>query len=194
MNVTRRNRLGTAALTLGAMLVAVGSAGGTVSKTEVAQANRALEIRSQAMNHRYNTAALNALQIRSQALDRRYHLGASTPMQAVDTGAAAQRALAIRSDALNRYYHLGSYVMGRFRPASRSSDWADAGVGGAATLGLLLVAGGPRSGRTATLADAPRVAADELTKPHPWGVWRGAASTNRRGGAGELNVERPHSQ
>ena len=140
MNVTPRNRLGTAALTLGTMLVAVGPAAATVSKTEVAQANRALEIRSQAMNHRYNTAALNALQIRSQALDRRYHLGASTPTQTVDTGAAAQRALAIRSDALNRYYHLGSYAV-IVRPAG-GFDWADAGVGGAATLGLVLVAAG----------------------------------------------------
>ena len=140
MNGTRRNRLGTAALTLGAMLVAVGSAGATVSKTEVAQANRALQIRSQAMNQRYHTAALNALQVRSEGLDRRYHLGGSTRTPTVATGAAAQRALMIRSDALNRRYHLGSYAV-VVRPAG-GFDWGDAGVGGAATLGLVLVAGG----------------------------------------------------
>jgi hypothetical protein len=140
MNGTRRTRLGTAALTLGAMFVFVYSAGATISKTEVAQANRALEIRSEAMNQRYHTAALNALQVRSEALDRRYHLGGSTPTQAVDTGAAAQRALMIRSDALNRHYHLGSYAV-VVRP-SNGFDWTDAGVGGAATLGLVLVATG----------------------------------------------------
>jgi len=134
MKVTRKNRIGTAALTLGAMLVAVGPAAATVSKTEVAQANRALEIRSQAMDQRYNTAALNALQVRSEVLDRTYGLGQGS------STTAANRALQIRSDALNRYYHLGSYAV-VVRPAN-GFDWADAGVGGAATLGLVLMAGG----------------------------------------------------
>ena len=142
MNGTRRNRLGTAALTLGAMLVVVGSAGATISKTQVAQANRALAIRSQAMDQRYHTAALRALQVRSEALDRRYQLGGSTatPAPAVGTAAAAQRALMIRGDALNRRYHLGTYAL-VVRP-SNGFDWTDAGVGGAGTLGLVLVAAG----------------------------------------------------
>ena len=140
MKVTRKNRIGTAALTLGALLVAVGPAAATVSKTEAAQANRALVVRSQAMDQRYDTAALNALQIRSQALDQKYGLGGQTTAPAPASAATAQRALQIRSDALNRYYHLGTYAV-VVRPAN-GFDWADAGVGGAATLGLVLVAGG----------------------------------------------------
>jgi hypothetical protein len=140
MKVTGKNRIGTAALTLGAMLVAAGPAAATVAKTEAAQANRALVIRSQAMDQRYDTAALNALEIRSQALDRRYGLGGQATTPSGDPAAAAQHALQIRSDALNRYYHLGTYAV-VVRPAN-GFDWADAGVGGAATLGLVLVAGG----------------------------------------------------
>jgi hypothetical protein len=138
MKVTRKNLLGTAALALGAMLAAVGPAAATGSNTQAARANRALEIRSQALDQRYNTAALNALQLRSEGLDRTYHLGGGGTAPAVDT-TAATRALQIRSDALNRYYHLGGYAV--VVRSTDGFDWTDAGVGGAATLGLVLVAG-----------------------------------------------------
>jgi len=138
MKVTRKNLFGTAALALGAMFAVVGPAAATGSNTQAARANRALEIRSQAMDQRYNTAALNALQLRSEALDRKYGLGGAAPAPAVDT-AAATRALQIRSDAMNRYYHLGSYAV--VVRSTDGFDWTDAGVGGAATLGLVIVAG-----------------------------------------------------
>ena len=134
MKVARTNRLVTAALALVAMLVAVGSAGAAISKAQIAQANRALELRSQAMDQRYHADALNALQLRSQALDRRY---AATP---AGTAAAAKRALELRGEAMNRRYHLGSYAL-IVRP-SNGFDWADAGVGSAAMLGLVLVVSG----------------------------------------------------
>jgi hypothetical protein len=138
MKLTPQNRLGTAALTLCAMLV-VAAPAAAFSKSEVAQANRALAIRSQAMDQRYHTAALNALELRSEALDRQYHLGSGSSAPAVDVG-AARRALEIRGEALNRYYRLGSYAV-VVRPAN-GFDWGDAGLGGAATVGLVLIAGG----------------------------------------------------
>jgi hypothetical protein len=139
MNVTLRNRIGTAALTLVAVLVAVGPAAATGSKGgTAAEANRALVIRSQAMNQRYGTAALDALQVRSEGLNRTYGLGPATA--AGGDPAAAARALQVRGEELNRYYHLGRYAV-VVRPVN-SFDWVDAGVGGAATLGLVLLAGG----------------------------------------------------
>jgi hypothetical protein len=56
--------------------------------------------------------------------------------------ATAIRALMLRSEALNRKYHLGQYAA---TPLPRQSDgfgWRDAGIGGAAILGLVLFAGG----------------------------------------------------
>lgn len=90
-----------------------------------------------------------AIELRSEALNRNYHLGA---FRNVNTDAAeAERALMLRSDALNRKYHLGRYLhRGASSSASPSPrvvkssgfDWRDASIGGAATLGLLLIAGG----------------------------------------------------
>jgi hypothetical protein len=92
----------------------------------------------------YSAQEWNAIQLRSEALDQKYHLGAfRTPK---GDSAQAERALMLRSDALNRKYHLGRYAI--VRPARQASgfDWGDAGIGSAATLGLVLAAIGATAG------------------------------------------------
>jgi hypothetical protein len=102
-------------------------------------AQRALEIRSQAMNDKYNLDALNALQIRSDALNRRYQLGVHTNSTPVGNEAAL-RALAMRGKAMNVHYRLGSYAV--VRQSSNGFDWTDATVGGAVVFGFVLIGGG----------------------------------------------------
>jgi len=50
------------------------------------------------------------------------------------------RAVMLRSDALNRKYHLGRYAVTSATRQSGGFDWGDAGIGSAATLGLVLTA------------------------------------------------------
>jgi hypothetical protein len=88
----------------------------------------------------------NALQIRSQALDQKYHLGAYRSTSVGGDSAQAERALMIRSDALNRKYHLGRYAIVRPTRQASGFDWGDAGIGSAATLGLVLAAIGATVG------------------------------------------------
>ena len=134
MNVIRSIQIFAAALVVGMTLTAVAQAGSN------APALRALAIRSQAMNDKYNLDALNALRIRSEALNRRYHLGAYATSGSTTGNAAALKALQIRSQAMNQRYHLGSYAV--VRQQSTGFDWADATVGGAAVFGLVLIGGG----------------------------------------------------
>jgi hypothetical protein len=114
VNVTRNMQIGLAALVLGLTPAAVAQAGST-------------------------TPAQRAEAVRSQAMNQRYHLGAYAPKASTGGNTAALRALEIRSQALNERYHLGKYAIVR---QSNGFDWADAGVGGAAVLGLLLIGGG----------------------------------------------------
>jgi hypothetical protein len=75
-------------------------------------------------------AAIQALVARGDALNRLHHLGvyARPPAQEL-------RALRLRGQALNRIYGLGAYAP----PSAPGFDWADAGIGSAATLGVLLL-------------------------------------------------------
>jgi len=76
-------------------------------------------------------AVIRAEMIRGDALNRMFGLGkyaSPTPAQL--------RAIQRRSIALNRYYGLGQFA----RPAAPGFDWGDAGIGGAAVLGTVLLA------------------------------------------------------
>ena len=92
-------------------------------------------------------AEYRALMLRSQALNERY--GGGQGMTKPE-----YRALMFRSTALNKKYHLGAFALSR--PAIVASDdgfaWSAFVIGAAATLGLVLVAGGAvaggRHGRT----------------------------------------------
>jgi hypothetical protein len=76
---------------------------------------------------------LKAVQARAQATDRYYHLGRYSP------AAVALQAEKARATATDQYYHLGSYAV---IEASSPFQWSAAGIGAAATLGVILVAGG----------------------------------------------------
>jgi hypothetical protein len=91
----------------------------------------------------YTAQQWKALQLRSDALNRKYHLGAYRNVSA--GSGQAERALMLRSVALNRKYHLGGYALVRVT-RSGGFDWGDAGIGSAATLGLVLAAVGATAG------------------------------------------------
>lgn len=133
MFATRRIQIGVAALVVGMTLTAAAQAGGN------APAQRALQIRSQAMNDKYNLDAANAVLARHDALNRLNQSGASANA-APTNEAAALRALALRGQAMNAHYQLGSYAVVRQSP--NSFDWADATVGGSVVFGLFLIGGG----------------------------------------------------
>ncbi len=133
MEVIRRIQIGVAALLVGMTITVVAHADSN------APAQRALGIRSQAMNDTYSLDALNALRIRSAALNRRYQLGAYAT-SAPTANKAALGALAIRGRAMNERYQLGSYAI--VQQSSSSFDWVDATVGGAVVFGLVLIGGG----------------------------------------------------
>ncbi len=132
MFATRRIQIGVAALVVGMTLTAAAQAGGN------APALRALQIRSQAMNDKYNLDAQNAVLARHNALNRLSQVGAHTSSAQAGNDAAL-RALALRGQAMNAHYRLGSYAV--VRQSSNSFDWADATVGGAAVFGLFLIGG-----------------------------------------------------
>jgi hypothetical protein len=133
VGVTRRIQIGVAALLVGMTLTAAAQAGGNARKAG------ALEIRSQAMNDKYNLDALDALLMRSDALNQQYHLGVYAS-SASPSNAAALHALAMRGKAMNVHYRLGSYAV--VRQSSNSFDWTDATVGGAVVFGVFLIGGG----------------------------------------------------
>jgi len=78
----------------------------------------------------------NAIQLRSEALNQKYHLGAYST---AGDSAQAERAIMLRSEALDRKYHLGRYAVVNTPRQSNGFDWGDAGIGSAATLGLVLI-------------------------------------------------------
>jgi hypothetical protein len=91
-------------------------------------------------------AEYRALTLRSQALNDKYGLGTSSAKPAGMTW-PEYRALMLRSKALNEKYGLGgSHVTAPPRPAvtvaSGGFAWGDFGLGAAAMLGLVLLAGG----------------------------------------------------
>jgi hypothetical protein len=86
-----------------------------------------------------------ALMLRSEALNQKYALG---PQRAVSQGmtAAAYGALMLRSEALNRKYGLGKQksaaVASQPTNAIRGFAWGAFGIGAAVMFGLALLAGG----------------------------------------------------
>jgi hypothetical protein len=98
-----------------------------------ASSGNALHVRSEAMNREY--APLRALAIRSEALNQLYGLNTSTTG---GTPAQALSALEARGEALNQRYQLGRYAVVR---VDGGFDWADAGIGAASMLGVVLIAG-----------------------------------------------------
>jgi hypothetical protein len=117
--------------------------------TPAAEARKADKIRGQELNRRYHLGQYaqsgsntrfgmtaqewKAEQVRGDALNRTYHLGAYSP------AAEARKADKIRGQELNRRYHLGQYAV---IETSSTFQWNDAGIGAAAMLGTILVAGG----------------------------------------------------
>ena len=88
----------------------------------------------------------NAIQLRSEALNQKYHLGSYRNTSPSGDSAQAVRAIMLRSDALNRKYHLGRYAVAPPTRQASGFDWTDAGIGSAATLGLVLAAIGVTAG------------------------------------------------
>ncbi len=91
-------------------------------------------------------AADRALQIRSEALNAKYHLGGST-----DVNEAARRALEIRGQALNKLYGLGEPAP-IVATGSNSFSWGAFGIGAGSMLGFVLLSSGLAvAGRAARL-------------------------------------------
>jgi hypothetical protein len=123
VNLTQTLKTGVATLALTFVLAGIAQA----------SPGNALHVRSEALNRQY--APLQALAIRSEALNQLYGLDTSS---AGGTPAQALSALRARSDALNQRYQLGRYAVVR---VGGGFDWADAGVGAASMLGIVLIAG-----------------------------------------------------
>jgi hypothetical protein len=75
-------------------------------------------------------AVIKAEMLRGDALNQKYHLGKYAPPSLQQL-----QAIRRRSVEMNRYYGLGSFAR---QPAS-GFDWGDAGIGGAAVLGAVLL-------------------------------------------------------
>ena len=122
---------------LTAVFVGGAAAAGQAPKGMSTQAYQALLERSQALNRAYHVGSVDpatrALELRGQALNREYGLGSAATPRTV-----APNALRMRSEAMNAKYQLGSYSV--VRPAP-SFNWADAGLGAAGMLGIVLIAG-----------------------------------------------------
>jgi len=98
-------------------------------------------------------AEQRALMLRSEALNQKYHLGSYSRVSYGVT-APEYRALMLRSQALNRKYHLGSWAAAPASAGTSTADgfsWSAFGIGAAAMLGGVLLAGativGGRYGR-----------------------------------------------
>jgi hypothetical protein len=104
-------------------------------------------------------AEYRALMLRSEALNEKYRLGEWKGVPAGMTP-PEYRALMIRSEALNKNYGLGKWsapTAGRTSTgSSHGFAWGAFGIGGAAMLGLVLLAAGVIGGRRYT-RDASRV-------------------------------------
>ncbi len=131
---TRTRRIAALLSTIGALLALVGSAQAATSKPAG-----------------MSKAEYRALMIRSQALNDKYGVGKPVGKPAA-MSQAEYRALMIRSRALNAKYGVGTTVrrISATPQTALSSDngfaWADFGIGAAAMLGLVLLAGGVIAG------------------------------------------------
>lgn len=76
-------------------------------------------------------AVIRAETVRGDALNKLFGLG-----NYASPSPAQLRAIERRSIATNRYYGLGQFA----RPAAPGFDWGDAGIGGAAVFGAVLLA------------------------------------------------------
>jgi hypothetical protein len=102
-------------------------------------------------------AEYRALMLRSQALDHKYGLD-STSFKPAGMSAAEYRALMLRSRALDRIYGLDKpqpVVVSAAPTSTRGFGWTAFGIGAAAMLGLVLVAGGVALGGRALRQVSP---------------------------------------
>jgi len=93
---------------------------------------------------RMSKAEYRALTLRSEGLNKQYHLGTYNGVPQGMT-AAEYRALMLRSQALNKQYHLGSWMVSPVSATASSASgfsWSAFGIGAAAMLGVVLLAGG----------------------------------------------------
>ena len=105
------------AVIVAASAVAIGVAGGTSAAAHQSAWQRALHVRSEALNKHYARFASNTppvdwrrgLHIRSAALNDRYGLSGSALNTLSRQTSSWQYGLWVRSDALNRAYQLGTY-------------------------------------------------------------------------------------
>jgi hypothetical protein len=125
------------ASTIGRIAAVLATVSALTALTGVAQAGA---LRAPSMSK-----AERALMLRSEALNRKYGLGTQ---RAVPQGmtAAAYRALVLRSEALNQKYGLGKQkaaaVASQPTNSTRGFAWGAFGIGAAVMFGLALVAGG----------------------------------------------------
>jgi hypothetical protein len=149
-------RIAAVLATVSALTALVGVAEAGTSPSVSNAEDRALMLRSVALNEKYGlgaeravlqgmAAAERALMLRSEALNQRYGLG---PQRAVHQGmtAAENRALMLRSEALNQTYGLGKQkaaaVASQRTNSARGFAWGAFGIGAAVMFGLALLAGG----------------------------------------------------
>jgi hypothetical protein len=97
-------------------------------------------------------AEYQALMLRSQALNEKYGLGAAAAGKPAAMSWPEYRALMLRSRALNQKYGLAGFSAATQPQAptvvgNEGFAWGDFGLGAAAMLGLVLVAGGIAAGR-----------------------------------------------
>jgi hypothetical protein len=133
---------------IGALLLLAGPASASSKPATVTKAEyRALMLRSQGLNEKYGVgqgmtkADYRALMLRSQALNEKYGLGGGMTK-------AEHRALMLRSEGLNKKYHLGAFAVSKPAVVAGGNGfaWSAFAIGAAATLGLVLVAGGAFAG------------------------------------------------
>ena len=163
-------RIAAVLATVSALTALVGVAQAGTSPSVSNAEDRALMLRSVALNEKYGlggeravlqgmAAAENrALMLRSEALNETYGLG---PERAVLQGmTAAERALILRSKALNQTYGLGKQkaaaVASQPTNSTRGFAWGALEIGAAVMFGLALLAGGFFV-RRRLLAALPRV-------------------------------------
>jgi len=158
MQATTRNyRIAALLSVIGALLMLGGTAEAATSKPAGMgdAAYRALVVRSEALNKMYRldsysvvpqgvtaAAANQALMLRSEALNQKYRLGSYSAVPRGATGAANQ-ALMLRSEELNHAYRLGAFAPGTHGVTTGAGfSWSAFGIGAAAMLGFVVLAGG----------------------------------------------------
>lgn len=145
MDTTQRIKAAAATLMVGFLLATALTATALAADTPTKltpQRWQAVRARAEATNQYFHlgaySSARGAAQLaeerRSQAMNRYFHLGVYA-----SSSPAAQQAELRRNEAINRYYRTGSYAV---ITTSNGFDWADAGIGAGAMLGLIVLAGG----------------------------------------------------